>query len=487
MHASSYILVLRRKIYDRLVDWKENGTRPLIVKGQRKVGKTFIVDRFARDHYSTYIYADLSRDEGLRSIFESADLTVDSIVRGIQVISGIGISDPDSTLIFLDEVQECPRALSALKAFAIDGRYRVVASGSLSGMTGLLPHGGGSGFAPLSPIGYVESLTLHSLDFEEFLWANSIPEDAIAILRECIRSRTPLDPPLFYRFSELFRIFQIVGGMPASVSAYLEDSRTFASSSKELALILSECRLDVTRYASREDSSKTSECFNSIPSQLMQTSKRFHYSRIRENGPDSRKGRLAADVYMDSLLRIKNAGYGNFCYGLRQISSPLMGQIRRDVFKVYLSDTGMLVHMFGEKAIAAVYTSDTAYNTGAVAENSVAECLMKCGYQPTYYLNNNGKGRMEIDFVLEFFGGLVAIEVKSGKDRAAPSIGKVANHFDIWLRVMFENGNISEAEDGILHLPLFASAFVDVLDERPSFLRRRPHSILIDGPVQSVR
>ena len=101
--------MFRRKIYDRLVDWKENGTRPLIVKGQRKVGKTFIVDRFARDHYSTYIYADLSRDEGFRSIFESADLTVDSIVRGIQVISGIGISDPDSTLIFLDEVQECPR------------------------------------------------------------------------------------------------------------------------------------------------------------------------------------------------------------------------------------------------------------------------------------------------------------------------------------------------------------------------------------------
>lgn len=479
--------MLRRKIYDHLVDWKESGTRPLIVKGQRQTGKTFIIDRFARDHYSTYIYADLSKDGGFRSIFESDDLTMDSIIRGIQVIRSIDISDSDQILIFLDEVQDCPRALSALKTFAIDGRYKVIASGSLLGVTESLLYKDGSGSAPLSPMGYVESLTLHSLDFEEFLWANSIPEEAIARLRECIRKRIPLDPPLFYRFSELFRIFQIVGGMPASVSAYLEDTRTFASSSKELALILSECRGDITRYASREDSNKTSECFDSIPSQLMQTNKRFHYSRIKDNGLDSRKKRMAADIYMDNLLWIKNAGYGNFCYGLRQISSPLMGQIKRDVFKVYLSDTGMLVHMFGEKAIAAVYTSDSAYNMGAVAENSVAECLMKCGYQPTYYLNNNGKGRMEIDFVLEFFGGLVAIEVKSGKDRATPSIGKVADYFDIWLRVMFENGNINETEDGILHLPLFASAFVDVLDERPSFLRRRPHSILIDGPVQSVR
>ena len=479
--------MLRRKIYDRLVDWKDKGTRPLIIKGQRQTGKTYIIDCFARDHYSTYIYADLSKDGGFRSIFESDDLTIDSIIRGIQVIRGIGIINPDTTLIFLDEVQDCPRALSSLKSFAVDGRYRVIASGSLLGVSESLLYKGGSDFAPLSPMGYVESLTLYSLDFEEFLWANSIPEDAISRLRECIRNRVPLEPPLFYRFSELFRIFQIVGGMPASVSAYLEDISTFARSSKELALILSECRSDITRYASRVDSNKTAECFDSIPSQLMQTNKRFHYSRIKDNELDSRKKRMAADMYMDNLLWIKNAGYGNFCYSLRQISSPLMGQIKRDAFKVYLSDTGMLVHMLGEKAVAAVYTSDTRYNMGAVAENSVAECLMKCGYQPAYYLNNNGKGRMEIDFVLELFDGLVAIEVKSGKDRAAPSIGKVADYFDIRLRVMFENGNINETADGILHLPMFASAFIDVLDERPSFMRRRPHSILIDGPVPSVR
>lgn len=462
--------MLKRKAYNRLMEWKANGTRPLIVKGQRQVGKTYIIEHFAKDNFQTYVYADLSKDVAFRSIFESGDLTIESILLSIRVSRGIDL-DPSTTLIFLDEVQDCPQAISALKTFAIDGRYKVIASGTPLGVTESMHEKDGRKIPPLSPMGYVESMTMNSLDFEEFLWANRIPDEAISRIRECIKERKTLEDPIQRRISELFRIFQIVGGMPASVSAYLNDVSSFASSCRELNYILSECKSDITKYSSRIDSNKTAECFDSIPSQLMQTNKRFHYSRINAVDGSSKNTRMAADRYMENLLWIKNAGYGNFCYGLRQIASPLAGQIKRDVFKVYLSDTGMLTNMIGEKAIAAIYNSDTDYNLGAITENVVAECFMKCGYQPTYYLNNNGKARMEIDFVLEFFDGLVAVEVKSGKDRSAPSIGKVSDHFDVKHRIMFENGNIAETEDGIIHLPLFASAFIDVLDERSSFLR----------------
>lgn len=145
--------------------------------------------------------------------------------------------------------------------------------------------------------------------------------------------------------------------------------------------------------------------------------------------------------------------------------------MKRDVFKVYLSDTGMLVHMYGAQTLAAVYRGDSSFNLGAVTENAVAESLMKCGYRPAYYANNNGKDRMEIDFVVEFFGGPVAIEVKSGKDRESPSIKKVQDRFKVFRRVMLENSNINVDGDGILHCPLFASAFFDSLDDKPGFLR----------------
>ncbi len=168
-------------------------------------------------------------------------------------------------------------------------------------------------------------------------------------------------------------------------------------------------------------------------------------------------------MYMNNLLWIKGAGYGNFVRVLNQPAGPLKANARADQFRVYLSDTGMLMNMMGEAAVRALWSGDSSYNLSDVAENAVAECLVKSGYAPYYYHKTSGGDSMEIDFIFELRSGIVAVEVKSGKHREAPSIGKLKNRTGIRC-IMFENGNIRE-EDGIEHYPLFASAFAGCLEK----------------------
>ena len=463
--------MLRRKAYDVLMEWKRSGKKPLLVYGQRQIGKTFIIEHFAKENYRTYIYANLDEEASFRSIFEQPDRTVDNIILSIRTIRQIREFDPDNTLIFLDDIQACPETLSSLKAFKKDGRYDVVASGSMLGvMDGLVEDDGDEGRRPVSPMGDARQYRMTSMDFEEFLWANDIPQEAIDLVRRRIHDGVPIESPIFEQFSKLFRIFQITGGMPASVQAYVDDRTSFFNSSDEIEDIIVQIRRDITRYNTPSNAVKTTECFASIPYQLSETNKKFHYSRITAEGVDAKKTRRAADRYMENILWIEHAGYGNFCYPVLNFACPLKKNLRRDVFKIYLADTGVLTHMYGDKAVNAIFTGDTAFNNGAITENAVAENHSKCGYEIAYHLNNNGKARMEIDFVVEFFEGLVAIEVKSGKDRSAPSINKILDHYKVARRVMLENGNVGRTEDGIEHYPLFASAFFDELDPRPRYM-----------------
>ncbi|MBE6524760.1 MAG: ATP-binding protein [Thermoplasmata archaeon] len=416
---------------------------------------------------------NLDEEASFRAIFEQSDRTVDNIILSIHTLRQMKDLDPKNTLIFLDEIQACPEALSSLKSFRKDGRYSVVATGSMLGvMDGLIEDDRGSGLndGPVSPMGDARQYRMTSMDFEEFLWANDIPQEAIDLVRDRIRTGTPIESPIYEKFSKLFRIYQITGGMPASVQAYIDDSTTFSNSSDELEDIIVQIRRDITKYNTPSNALRTAECFESIPYQLAETNKKFHYSRISPEGIGAKSARKAADRYMENILWMEHAGYGNFCHAVESFQCPLKENVKRDVFKIYLLDTGILTHMYGDKAINSIFTEDTGFNKGAITENSVAENLSKCGYEPAYYINNNGSGRMEIDFVVEFFDGLAAIEVKSGKDRSSPSIGKILDHHHVERRIMLEKGNVYRSEDGIEHYPLFAAAFFDVLDPRPEYI-----------------
>lgn len=458
--------MLRRKISEQLSEWKDRKHKCLLVKGQRQVGKTYSIRQFAKENYENYVEYNLSSDISARRIFDG-DLDIGSLVSAMRLFSpGIDIR-PGSTLIFLDEIQEYPRAKEALKSFSLDGRYDVIASGSMLGVS--IPRDKkekDTGEEPLEPSGYVEHLVMYALDFEEFCWANGIGDEHISGVREHIRDRIPLGPAYLERFSALYRDFMLVGGMPEAVQTFA-DTKDYAAVGKVQRDLIESCRKDINRYNTGIDRVKTLECFESIPAQLSLSNKKFTYSRV-----DGGESRNSASKYKGNLFWIEGAGYGNLARSLNSVSVPLRGREVRDQFKVYLSDTGMLMEMYGRTAKQRLYSEDVSYNQGAVVENVVAECLMKSRYIPRYYRKNSGPMMMELDFVIELGPELAVIEVKSGKDRTAPSISKAGMIPGVGRRISFERTDVFLSEDGIEHYPLFASGFVkDMERERkgPAF------------------
>ena len=450
--------MLERKAYSELLKWKNRDHKCLVVTGQRQVGKSYIIDLFGKTEYERYIYINFATMPEKKRIFEE-NITDESLIQRLVLEFGSDSISEGSTLLFLDEIQECANAYASLKPFTAYGKIDVICSGSLLGVT--LPQDN----SVLIPLGYEERLRMYALDFEEFLWANGIPKDIIQTVRDRIRERKAIDDAVFRRFSELFRIFMIVGGMPEAVDAYIE-TKDFRPAEAAISVIREICTKDINRYNSNREAAKTRECFESIPNQLAESNKKFMYSRIGGEGT-----RMSSQRYMENLLWIKDAGYGNFCYALSQPTLALSKQIKKDNFKVYLSDTGMLLDAYGDKAKAAVYKGDNSYNMGAATENAVAEALMKNGITPTFYRKDKGDGRMEINFVLEFRDGIAAIEVRSGKKRSFRSIDKIKDYFQVSRRIMFETGNIFTDEDGIEHYPLFASAFIKEMDPKPEDMK----------------
>ncbi len=449
--------MIERKIYGSLLEWKNRKHKCLVVTGQRQVGKTFIIDSFARAEYDHYVHINFEDSPEHKDIFDG-DNTAEELIKKLVVNFGEDSIVEGSTLLFLDEIQECERAYSALKQLTIYGKIDVIASGSLLGVR--IPQDRG-GAEPLIPIGYQETLIMHPVDFEEFLWAKGVPKDAVEELRSCIREKKEIESVLYERASMLFREYMIVGGMPEAVEAYVS-TNDFRPAGKALNEVTLACIRDINRYNEGDERLKTADCFDSIPDQLAESNKKFMYSRIKSGKP-----RKSSEIYMENLLWIKAAGYGVFCYGVDQPALPLKRYVRRDSFKVYMSDTGMLLSMYGDKAKKAIYNGDDSYRMGAVTENVVASEMAKAGLEPRYYSKNKGSGRMELDFVLEFWDGVAVIEVKSGKDRAAPSLQKVGSLFDIARRIMLEPGNVRVDEDGVEHYPLFACAFIKDMDPVP--------------------
>ncbi len=449
--------MLRRKAMDELLEWKMRpGHKCLLVRGQRQVGKTFIIREFAKT-YENSIYLDLSDNERVRKIFDGS-LETDRLIQEMKIYANAS-APPKKTLIILDEIQSCPRARASLKSFTADGRYDVVATGSLLDVT--LREDGKEGLPALIPVGYEEHMHMHGLDFEEFLWAMGCSEEQTKDLRSKIRKRSRLSEVELEVFQDRFREFTIVGGMPAAVAAYAETGDLESVGTIQRAIIAS-FHDDVSKYSPRSVSMKIRRCFDSIPAQLSDTNKKFMWSRIDPQSPESRTG---ARFYSDALLWVEGAGIANCCCRLREIAQPL--SMRKDLsnFKVYMSDTGMLVSLMGHATLYAIYSGDDKVNQGAIAENAVAECLTKAGFELGFYINRKNPGRMELDFVLELGLETAVIEVKSGKSREAPSLSKTIGDARFQRRIMLEKSNISVDDDGIEHYPLFAAAFIDEMQK----------------------
>ncbi len=453
--------MLKRKVYDKLVEWKKRKHKCLLIKGQRQTGKTFIVKAFAEDHYKNIVEINFHEDRRIHSAFES-NLDVNTVIANLSLILNRKDIRPGETLLFFDEIQDCPRARASLKSFTIDGRYDVIASGSLLGVEdsrlykreyekkGELP--------PLLPVGYEEQITMYGLDFEEFLWALGLDKTITESIKEHIGKKEPFNDAMLNNLMLKFREFMVVGGMPECVDKYIVRMNPL-DTEEVMNEIVNTIVGDINRYNSSRESTKTLACFRSISKQLADTNKKFMFSRI----DDDAESRASSEKYAENLLWIEFSGVGNFCRGVTQPANPLEAFVDDRLFKVYLSDTGMLTFLYGNQARLAIISKKDNYNQGALMENEIAECMMKCGTKPRFYRKTGGKGQMELDFVTELGCDLTAIEVKSGKSRNTASLSKVNDFFKIDRRILLEDGNIRIDENEIEHFPLFCAAFMNEL------------------------
>lgn len=440
--------MLRRKMTNQLLDWKNDADKTcLLIKGARQVGKTFIIDDFAKRYYKNYIYINFELTPEKKNIFDG-DLDVDSIVRRLSVYFIDVNIEPYKTIIFLDEIQSCPNARVAFKSFSLDKRFDVIGSGSLLGVN----------YREVSsyPTGYEKVLDLYSLDFEEFLWGIGVKEEQINYLKECFTNKKEIDTSILTKINEFFRWFILVGGMPKVVTTFVETNNF----GKVLGLqrdIISSYLDDITKYAPNAEKNRARKCFASIPNQLAMKNKKFKYSEIEQDETDPQK--IGARQYEGSLTWLFDAGIVNYCYNLSEPALPLMSNIKLDSFKMYVRDTGLLISMMEDGTQAAILNDKLFINEGGIIENICADIFAKNGKKLTYF---ERKGKLEIDFVFNIEGSSTAIEIKSGSNLLSKSLESIVENYQCVTRyIKLESDcNIYTDGKGIEHYPLFAAMFI---------------------------
>lgn len=402
--------MLKRKIETVLKNWKETKEhKPLVIKGCRQCGKTFSVRQFAREHYAHEIYLNFYENPGFASVF-SGSLEVDHLTMLLSALLGPGaIFEAGNTVLILDEIQECPEARTALKFFAMDGRYDVIGTGSLLGVRGY-------GKRPTSiPVGYEQIEEMYPMDFEEFLWANGVHEETIDYLRDCLNHEAPVAEALHDKLRQLLRQYAVVGGMPAVVQTFV-NTRQMNTVLQMQRSILSDYLDDMVKYADDKDKPHIRECFQSIPRQLSKENKKFQYAVVQKGATASR--------FAGSLQWIEDAGIIRRCYNLSLPELPLDGNAVQDVFKVYLADTGLLIAMLEDGTQFDVLQGNLYGYKGAIFENLAADMLAKMGRKLYYFHKDSG---MEIDFVMRYAGQSTLLEVKAATGNAK-SVKTVLNH-----------------------------------------------------------
>lgn len=457
---------MRRKILDVIDEWYRSDRRSaLMIRGARQCGKTYAVGKYCEINGIHSIRVDLAREEGSRRAFDG-NLNVDEVVLRLSAEYPNFEFIPGRTLIFLDEIQECPRARTALKSFAEDKkkRYKVVASGSLLGLH--------MNEVPLPPTGYVEEKTLGPMDFEEFMWALGVPEAVMDRVRVSLSSCEPIDDMIFESLSKYYRWYLAVGGMPEAVREFVT-SRQFAPVRRVHEKILGGYSEDIRKHTKKDAvlRSRIEACFNAIPRMLATENKRFMFNSVNPSkednednvDPDGGDYNKGFSRYARALDWLAMANMTLTCLRVSEMHMPLAERTKENMFKLYMLDTGLLMHLYEPELIAEIVAGNLDVNSGAIVENAIAEALSLQG-RPLYYYRNQQE-RVELDFILVVDGKVCAVEVKSGNNRCCPSLNKAVRDMGLG-GIMFETRNCFVDEKGVRHYPLFAASFIGSIDHR---------------------
>lgn len=440
--------MIKRKMYKYLINWKQKKDKSaLIIKGARQVGKSYLVREFGRNEYESYIEINFLKNPLYKNIFKG-DLSAEEIFKRLSAyIPNLKII-PFKTLLFLDEIQVCAEARTAVKFLVEDGSVDVISSGSLLGLSYLEDDDKNVTEPTSLPVGYEEQITMYSLDFEEFLWAKGYNDDAIAYLKDFYISNKEVPKELNDKYLELFREFMIVGGMPEVVQTFI-DTNNFQEASKIQGKILDDYQDDISKHAKGQEKIKVRQCYDSIPKQLAKEYKKFQYSVV-EKGKTSKK-------YGGSIKWLCDSSLVNKCSNVNEAYIPLLAYEMDDQFKLYLNDTGLLLYLYGPETKLAILNNTLKGNAkGGIYENIISELLLKRGYKLYYYKTQNSS--MEIEFVIEKNGEVIPIEVKAGND-STPSLNSFINKYHPKVSYKFVNGNVGFL-DGKKTLPHYMVMFI---------------------------
>lgn len=433
--------MLKRKIEAALAEWKADPNRkPLIIKGVRQCGKTASVKDFAAKNYEHVIYLNFFEKPKYISIFEES-LAVDDLIMNISSYPELeAVFEPGKTVLIFDEIQECPDARTALKFIKIDGRFDVIGTGSLLGVRGY----GKNKRLKSVPVGYETTIDMGPMDFEEFLWANGMPEEIIGKLKEYLEEEKPVPEAMHHQFRKLFLQYAVVGGMPEVVQAFV-DTKQLNTVLRLQRNIVRDYEDDMVKYADEKDKPHIRECFESIPRQLSKENKKFQYSTVKKGA--------RSEQYTGSLQWIEDAGITVRCRNLSITELPLDGNAEQDTFKVYVKDNGLFISMLEDGTQTSVLNGNLYGYKGAIFENLIADVLSKMGRKIYYFRKDTG---LEIDFVIRYKGECVPLEVKA-KTGNAKSLKTVMNHpekYHVDHAIKLGDYNVGRM-DKILTLPLY--------------------------------
>lgn len=421
---------MKRNAMQSLINWKNDPERkPLILRGARQVGKTWLMKEFGQTCYANYVYFNFDEEDELKSIFQ-ANKNPHRIIELLSMISGEKIQ-PGETLILFDEIQECPEALNTLKYFKEKANeYHVVSAGSLLGTILAQPKS--------YPVGMVNLLDIFPLTFDEFLEAT---DPALYTYYDSIQKEQTIEEIFHSRLSEACNYYFIIGGMPECVSSWIKykDPARISQIQRELIEIYEN---DFSKHNGKINSGRILLVFRSIVAQLAKPNEKFMYGAVREGG--------RARDFEEAIEWLVSAGMLNRVYNVSKMEHPLSAFDKLDQFKLFVFDTGLLKHMAGIDNSAILLKSSYQFK-GALTENYILQQLQgQFEIAPRYYSDKNS----EIDFVLQNGTDIIPVEVKAGEDKSAPSFKRYVaeNHPAAALRF----SKCGYRKDGdITNLPLY--------------------------------
>lgn len=400
--------LLKRKIDKYLTDWKNRPDRkPLIIKGARQIGKTRSVEWFAGQNYASVIEINFIEQKKYREIFNDG-FEVDAILKNISLLNPELKFIPGNTIFFFDEFQACPNCATSLKFFKLDGRFDVICSGSLMGIS--------YNEIESNSVGYKEDYEMHSMDFEEFLWAKGYNDEFTADLLSHMLDVRPLSELQMNTLMSLFRDYVIIGGMPEVVSTYVRN-KNFSGTLDIQRQLLKDYEEDITKYVEGLDKAKVKAVYNHISTFLAKENKRFQITKIARNARNR--------DYMGCVEWLADAGVVNVCYCLNQPELPLKGNYDPKMYKIYFKDTGLLIASLDEEAQEDLRANkNLGTYKGAIYENIVGDMLVKQGYRLFYY--HSDRPALEMDFFIRDADSLIPVEVKAN-DGATASLNRLLN------------------------------------------------------------